>query len=73
MAHLMVNYGAGQVSVGDVHCAVYQLNLLQITFMKMIESHTLHFSIGENQQRCLAILAYWQMAIAEAGRITKKV
>lgn len=67
MARLFVKHGAGVAQVSDLHMALYQLSHIQNTFLKMLEHKALHFKLNDAEQRCLEILASWQMAVAKVG------
>lgn len=67
MARLFVKYGAGVAEVHDLHMALYQLSHIQNTFLKMLEHKALHFPMNQAEQKCVDILAHWQMAVANVG------
>ncbi|SSY81078.1 KilA-N domain-containing protein [Alysiella crassa] len=67
MARLFVKHGAGVAQVSDLHMALYQLSHIQGTFLKMLEHKALHFKLNDAEQRCLEILASWQVAVAKVG------
>ncbi|SSY81061.1 KilA-N domain-containing protein [Alysiella crassa] len=67
MARLFVKHGAGVAQVADLHMALYQLSHIQNTFLKMLEHKALHFKLNDAEQRCLEILASWQVAVAKVG------
>lgn len=67
MARLFVKHGAGVAQVSDLHMALYQLSHIQNTFLKMLEHKALHFKLNDAEQRCLEILASWQVAVAKVG------
>lgn len=67
MARLFVKYGAGVAQVDDLYMALYQLSHIQNTFLKMLEHKALHFPMNQAEQKCVDILAHWQMVIANVG------